>query len=386
MPDSDRPRTLVPGATVGMIGGGQLGRMFASAAKRCGYRVHVFGDPATSPAGQLSDRVWDISLDDLDAVREFARTVDVISYEFENIPVATVEAAAELTPVFPGAHLLAASQHRLREKTTLRSFGIPTTDFLPVVTIDDLASAVDEFGGGILKTATMGYDGKGQAKVGPGDDLRAAWNQLNRAESILERFVDFDFEISVVAARFADGTSRAFEPMLNHHVDHILDLSISPSPQVTEKTANDAKQMAVAILERFDVYGVLCVEFFVTKNGDVVVNEIAPRTHNSGHLTIEACGSSQFEQQLRAICGLPSGSTRQTRPAAMANLLGDHILDADASCWRKMFAIPNIHVHLYGKSEARIGRKMGHLTCVAETAESAARQVLEARAILSGDA
>jgi 5-(carboxyamino)imidazole ribonucleotide synthase len=383
MPTSQRPRILAPGATIGMIGGGQLGRMFASVARRCGYRIHVFGDPDDSPAGQLSDRVWDCALDDLDAVREFARTTDGISYEFENIPVATVHAAAEVTPVFPGPQLLEMAQHRVLEKTGLRKWGIPTTDFHPITNVDQLTAAVADFGSGILKTATMGYDGKGQVRVSSGDDLSTVWSELDCAEAILERFVDFQFEMSVVAARFTDGKCTTYEPVVNEHVNHILDVSVSPSPDVQTQSSQAAQEIAITILEKFNVFGVLCVEFFVTGTGDVLVNEIAPRPHNSGHLTIEACASSQFEQQLRAVCGLASGDVTQPRPAAMANLLGDHLSHATPERWKRVFAMPDVFVHLYGKGEARTGRKMGHLTAIADSAETARTRVLEARSILT---
>lgn len=379
-----RPQVLAPGATLGMIGGGQLGRMFASVARRMGYRVHVFGDPAHSPTGQLSDRVWDVPLGDTDAVREFAESVDVISYEFENIPLDTVKAANEVRPVFPGPGLLEFAQHRSLEKSTLQSFGIPTTQFRVVRSTQDLLEAVDALGEGILKTATLGYDGKGQVKVTSETDAADVWSQLDCEEAIFEQFVAFEFEMSVVAARFGDGQCVAFAPVHNEHVNHILDLSVSPGPLVTAETAQRAREIAFAILESADVFGVLCVEFFVCGDGDLLVNEIAPRPHNSGHLTIEACASSQFEQQVRAVCGLASGDVTQPRPAAMANLLGDHLQHADTERWQRVFSMSDVAVHMYGKDSVRIGRKMGHLTCVADTAEQAADRVREARDILAG--
>lgn len=364
------------------MGGGQLGRMFALVARRCGYRVHLFGDPDCSPAGQISDRVWPQPFDDTDAVREFARSVDVISYEFENIPVDTVRAAQDITAVWPGPRLLEVAQHRIIEKTTLRSMGIPTADSHAIRSGSELTRGVGEFRGGILKTATLGYDGKGQVRLSADSDCEAVWQQLNCREAILEREINFDFEISVVGGRFADGNCTTFAAVRNEHVNHILDLSVSPAPELSAEAAEQARAITVAILEQFDVYGVLCVEFFVTPSG-VLVNEIAPRPHNSGHLTIEACGCSQFEQQFRAVCGLPSGDVGQPRPAAMANLLGDHLQHASAERWRQVFAVPGVSVHLYGKADSRAGRKMGHLTCVADSCEAAVRRVTTARELLA---
>lgn len=384
--DTSSPKLLAPGSTVGMIGGGQLGRMFAIAARRCGYRVHLFGDAEDSPAGQVSDRVWDCALTDHDAAREFAESVDVVSYEFENLPVATVAAIDAVTAVFPGPALLEVAQHRALEKSTLQQIGIPTAAFHRITSLHELASAAELLGGcGILKTATLGYDGKGQVRIRSIQECATAWESVGGSESILEQEIDFEFEMSIVAARFAGGHIAIYEPVVNDHVNHILDLSVSPSPRITAAMAQDAKDIAAAILKHFNVYGVLCVEFFVTRAGSVLVNEIAPRPHNSGHLTIDACSSSQFEQQLRAICGLPSGRIRQRQPAAMANLLGDHIGRTTPRQWAAVFGCPDVQVHLYGKSESRIGRKMGHLTCVADTADEAIRAVLSARQILRND-
>lgn len=378
---------IAPGATIGMLGGGQLGRMFASAARQFGYGVQVFGDLPDSPAGQLSDRVWTATFDDQQQLRQFAERVQVVTYEQENIPLQTLQTLEPLVAVRPGARLLQAAQHRLLEKSSLRSIGIPTADFFRITSPQELAQRVAEFGGsGILKTVTLGYDGKGQARITPESSLPAVWSSLGVAEAILEREIQFTHEISVVAARFLDGQVVAYQPALNHHVNHILDVSVSPSPLIAERTAAQATEMAAAILEHFDAVGVLCVEFFVTASGDLLVNEIAPRPHNSGHLTIDACLCSQFEQQLRAVCGLPSGDVRQLRPAAMINLLGDHLLDVTPERWRAVFARPGVAVHLYGKAEARRGRKMGHLTVVADTAAAAEAEARAARALLMGQA
>ena len=378
-------RVLGPGSTLGMLGGGQLGRMFALAAREKGYRVVVFGDPADSPAGQVSDLSIPAAFDDQDALLQFARQVDVVSYEQENIPVPTVDFLLQHVPVYPGPELLRASQHRLLEKTTLRSIGIPTADFARIRSAAELHDAVAVFGGdAILKTVTLGYDGKGQARVRSTDDLDAVWKRFAVPEAILEKIVDFEFELSIVASRFMDGTCAFYSPVRNDHANHILDLSVSPVEDVSNSLRIEAVEIARAILEHFQVVGVLCVELFVTKSGSLVVNEIAPRPHNSGHLTIDACSSSQFEQQFRAICGLPSGDVTMRAPAAMANLLGDHLLNVTAEQWRSVFEMPQVHVHMYGKAEARIGRKMGHITAIAGTAADSARVALAARRLLGG--
>ncbi len=377
---SKPPRVLAPGATLGMLGGGQLGRMFAIAARQCGYRICVFGDPADSPAGQVADQSFPTKFSDEEALLKFAKQVDVVTYEQENIPVPTVTFLQQHVDVYPGPALLRASQHRLIEKTSMRTIGIPTADFVRIDSAESLRNGVKQFGGdAILKTVTLGYDGKGQARIRSGADVESTWNSFGVDEAILESIVDFAFELSIVASRFGDGTCAFYPPVLNHHVNHILDVSISPSSMISSTMAKQAEEMARAILEHFDVIGVLCVEFFATHDGRLLVNEIAPRPHNSGHLTIDACRSSQFEQQFRAVSGLPSGDVSLRSPAAMINLLGDHLMNATPEKWRSVFELPDVHVHMYGKSEARIGRKMGHLNVTAETDAAAERIAREAR-------
>jgi len=368
-----------------MLGGGQLGRMFAIAARQCGYGVQIFGDPQDSPAGQVSDRSWPSSFTDCDALRQFAQHVDVVTYEQENIPVATVETLLQHVPVFPGPELLRASQHRLLEKTSLRSIGIPTADFAKVTSAEELRQSIGDFGGeAILKTVTLGYDGKGQARVRSESDCDAIWKSFNVPEAILEKVVGFAHELSIVASRFTDGTCTFFAPVLNYHENHILDVSISPSPLISERQTFDAQQIARAILEHFNVIGVLCVEFFATPDGQLIVNEIAPRPHNSGHLTINACRSSQFEQQLRAVCGLATGDVSMQTPAVMLNLLGNHLQNQSASAWQKVFSHSEIHVHLYGKSEIRPGRKLGHLTVIDDDVVVAEQLGRQLRSSLAG--
>jgi 5-(carboxyamino)imidazole ribonucleotide synthase len=372
---------ILPGSTIGVLGSGQLGRMLALAARRMGYRVHSFSPERDTPAGQVSD--WEIVAEygDLDAVRRFAAGVSVVTFEFENVPAATAQAAASVGPLRPGPRVLEVTQHRIREKTFLSQNGFPVTPFKAVNSLDELRQAVNSLGApGILKTASFGYDGKGQQLIDSVQAVELAMKPDDRAELIYETFVDFDREVSVVAARGLDKSFASWGVIDNSHRDHILDLSVCPS-SLDKSVANEAVEIARAILEALDVVGVLCVEFFVTKSGKLLVNELAPRPHNSGHLTIEGHMTSQFEQQLRAVCGLPLGDTTQLRPAAMANLLGDVWCNGTPN-WPAACAFPGVKLHLYGKASARPGRKMGHLTALADTSAAAAEKALAARKAL----
>ena len=378
-------KPILPGATVGVLGSGQLGRMFAIAARRMGYRVHTFSPDTDTPTGQVADLEVVGAYDDLDAVRQFARNVSVVTFEFENVPAVTAAAAEEFAPVRPGGNVLHVTQHRLREKTFLSQNGFPVTPFRKVKSVEDLRDAVRELGlPSILKTAGFGYDGKGQTmltSLAQGEEVIAA---VKGQEMILEAFVDFEREVSVVAARGADGSFAHWGVIENTHCHHILDLSVCPanvSPALVEK----AVEITRAILEKLEVIGVLCVEFFVKGSGELIVNELAPRPHNSGHLTVDAHVTSQFEQQLRAVCGLPLGSTRLLRPAAMVNLLGD-LWEQGEPNWIEALLHPEVKLHLYGKAEARAGRKMGHLTVLGETPESAAQLAMQSRAALNDPA
>jgi 5-(carboxyamino)imidazole ribonucleotide synthase len=375
-------RAILPGATVGVLGSGQLGRMFAIAARRMGYRVHTFSPDSDTPTGQVADREYERPYDDLDAVREFARGVSVVTFEFENVPAETVEAAAALAPVRPSGAVLYTTQHRLREKTFLSSRGFPVAPFRHVRRPEDLRAALEEIGlPAVLKTAGFGYDGKGQTRIGSADETDAAFEALRGQEGVVEAFVDFEREVSVVAARGLEGEFAHYGVVENTHSRHILDLSVAPA-RVSEDVAREAVRVARAVLEELDVVGVTCVEFFLTAEGRLLINELAPRPHNSGHFTFDACVTSQFEQQLRAVCGLPLGSTELLRPAAMANLLGD-LWQGGEPDWSAALACPEIKLHLYGKSAARRGRKMGHLTALAPTPEAAARAALAARDALA---
>ncbi|MBX7075534.1 MAG: 5-(carboxyamino)imidazole ribonucleotide synthase [Pirellulales bacterium] len=371
---------VLPGATIGVLGSGQLGRMFAIAARRMGYRVHTFSPDYDTPTGQVADLEVRASYDDLDAVRDFARQVDVVTFEFENVSAASTEAAARYVPVRPGGAVLHTTQHRLREKTFLRDHGFPVTPFAAVRSLDELNAALATLGApAVLKTAGWGYDGKGQVRIQSPAEAASAWQGLNTAEAVLEAWIDFDYEVSLVAARGLDGDFAHFGLIHNTHAHHILDVSFAPlAAPARQRLEADAIEIARGVMDALDVVGVLCVEFFVTRDGQLLVNELAPRPHNSGHLTFDACVTSQFEQQLRAICGLRLGATELLRPAAMANLLGDLWATGEPN-WQSACASPEVKLHLYGKAAPRVGRKMGHLTALAATAEEAVRQVTAAR-------
>jgi 5-(carboxyamino)imidazole ribonucleotide synthase len=370
---------ILPDSTIGVFGSGQLGRMFAIEARKMGYRVHTFSPGNDTPTGHISDRETAADYNDLDAVREFAKRVDVITYEFENVPSKTISAAAELAPVHPKGEVLHTTQNRLREKTFLSNNGFPVANFRHIKTIEDLRKAVAEIGTpGVLKTAGFGYDGKGQSKIKSVADIETAFEKLKGKECVLEAFVDFEKEISVVCARDVKGNFVNYGAIENDHENHILDVSFAPA-LVTEKVQTEAIEIARGIAEKFAYVGTLCVEFFLTRDEKLLVNEIAPRPHNSGHLTFDsACITSQFEQQLRAVCGLTLGSTEFIKPVAMANLLGD-LWHSGEPNWAKILEHKNLKLHLYGKTEARPGRKMGHLTGVGETAQEAAALVRRAR-------
>ena len=374
--------TLLPGATIGVLGSGQLGRMFAMAARRMGYLVHTFSPETDTPTGQVADVEVTASYDDLAAVRDFASRVQVVTFEFENVPAATVEAIAGIVPVRPDGAALYTTQHRLREKTFLQRAGIPVTPFRHVRTLLELNDALKTIGcPAVLKTAGFGYDGKGQRLIKTLAESADAFQSLDGQEAILEAFVDFEREVSVICARGADGEIAHYGVVENAHERHILDCTIAPA-RISEGIAREATRLATSLLEQLSLVGVLCVEFFLARDGKLFVNELAPRPHNSGHFTIDACATSQFEQQVRAVCGLPLGATEQVRPAAMANLLGDLWQHGEPD-WRAACAFPNVKLHLYGKHEARAGRKMGHLTALAPTTDEALGLVRAARAALT---
>jgi 5-(carboxyamino)imidazole ribonucleotide synthase len=373
------PAPILPGSAVGVLGSGQLGRMFALAARRMGYRVHTFSPDSDTPTGQVADVEVSASYEDTDALKKFAAGVDVVTFEFENVPAKAVETLEALKPVRPRGEVLHITQHRLREKTYLSKKGFPVTPYRAVATLEELRAGLKAFGTpAVLKTAGFGYDGKGQSVVRAETDAAAAFAALKGAEGILEAFVDFECEFSVVAARALNGATAHFGVVQNSHKNHVLDLSVAPAA-LPPDMANLAVEIAQEVLKALDVVGVLCVEFFLTKSGKVLINELAPRPHNSGHLTLDACVTSQFEQQLRAVCGLPLGDPAYLAPgAAMANLLGDLWADGEPA-WPRSLLLPEVKLHLYGKSAARPGRKMGHLTALGPTPEAAAQRVIDAR-------
>ena len=392
MPPAPQPPSagpILPGSTLGILGGGQLGGMFAAAARRMGYRVEVISDTADCPAGRLCDRLHVGRYDDPGFLATAARGLDVVTFEFENVPAAAGEALAAAVPVRPDPAVLFTTQDRAREKAFLTRHGFACVPYRVVRSLPELIAACAELGlPAVLKTAAFGYDGKGQRRLASGDAAEAAWRELGGdaphgpREFVLEAWVAFSCEISVVAARDLDGRVAAFPPVRNHHAHHILDVSSIPA-DLSPAVEAEAVAITERLLAALELVGVACVEFFVTNAGRVLVNEIAPRTHNSGHLTMEACETSQFEQQVRAVCGLPLGSPRLVTPAAMANLLGDCWFDDAGSRrepdWAAALAVPGVTLHLYGKAEPRPARKMGHLTAVAPTVAEAVARVTRSR-------
>ena len=357
----DTGAPILPGATIGILGGGQLGRMTALAAANLGYRCHIFCQNIDEPAAQIASQTTLARFDDADAADSFAARIDVATLEFENVPIATLERIAARVPVHPAPSVQAVAQNRLREKTFANELGIATAPFRAVGDAAALAAAMTEIGTpAVLKTVRFGYDGKGQIGINAASDTVAAWADSGAGPDtdggILEGFVDFDCEISVIVARAASGQTAAFVPVENRHRNHILDETIVPA-SIPDATAETARNVAIKLCDGLGVVGLLAVEMFVTAAGDVLVNEIAPRPHNSGHWSIDAGRTSQYEQLVRAICGLPLGDPTRRCDAVMKNLIGD-----DVETWRDEIEDPRARLHLYGKAETRPGRKMGHIT------------------------
>ena len=352
---------LPPGSTIGILGGGQLGRMLALAAARLGLHAHIFAPEADSPAFDVARRGTLARYDDRDALDAFAAAIDAATYEFENIPLATVEHLASRVTVRPGAKALACAQDRLNEKDLARRLGAATAEYAPIDSLDDLARRL---AAGfpvpcVLKTRRFGYDGKGQAKILDPSGAAAAWDAIGRHPAIVESFVHFETEVSVIAARGADGAFRAFDVTENEHRDHILHRSLAPA-RIDAAAAATAIDIAHRIAEALDYVGVVAIEFFAMARGHgsrIIVNEIAPRVHNSGHWTMDGAETCQFEQHIRAVAGWPLGGTgRKAAEVEMINLIGD-----DIAAWQELAAEPGAHLHHYGKREARPGRKMGHV-------------------------
>jgi 5-(carboxyamino)imidazole ribonucleotide synthase len=360
---------IAPGATIGVLGGGQLGRMFGIAARRLGYRVHTYEASPDSPAGQISDREFTGSYSDEAAIAEFVNSVDVITFEFENIPAAVIDRIATKKPIRPRSQILHICQNREREKNFLKEKGYPLAAFRVISNRDELKVALEEIGcPAVLKTADFGYDGKGQRKVDtPGD---ADFTSFLGGKVVLEQWIDFECEISVIAARGLDGSLCTFPVAENVHSKHILAYSIIPA-RVPDEIQREASEIARSIATDLEVVGLIAVEFFLARDGKLLVNELAPRPHNSGHYTFDACITSQFEQQLRAVCGYPFGSPELLVPTVMVNLLGDLWRDGKPPDWSAILAQPRTKLHLYGKLEGRSGRKMGHYCVLGPTLSEA---------------
>ncbi len=379
---------ILPGATIGCLGGGQLGRMFALAARKMGYRVHTVDPTPDSPTGQISDREFNVPFTDIATLLEFAEGVDVVTYEFENIPVAALDALAPHVSLRPGRDVLYTTQNRRREKEFLERNHFPVAPFRVVESEAQLRDAVAALHFPcVLKTADFGYDGKGQQKISAESDLAAVWQKHGASAGVVEAWIPFAAELSVVVARGRKGATdehdvRAFPPTVNEHENHILATSVAPAPLAASILAR-AQSIASEIASRLDVIGLLAVEFFLTKRGDLLVNELAPRPHNSGHYSFDACVTSQFEQQLRAVCGLPLGDTRLLSPVLMRNLLGD-VWAKGTPDWAALLALPGLRLHLYGKEDPRAGRKMGHYCVLAKSVDEAREVDAEAQRILRG--
>ena len=374
---------ILPGATLGVLGGGQLGRMFTAEARRMGYRVLVLDPDPDAPAGQLADFHVAKPWTDSEALTEVAERCAAVTIEFENVPADVLRALAAHVPVHPRADAVAITQDRLVEKAFLNGLGIATAGWAAIRTADDVDDAWQAIGAvpGILKAATMGYDGKRQATVASTASLDAAFRSFGRVACILERRVALEREISVIVARGGDGAVVTWPIAENVHRNGILHTSLVRA-QVTEAVAREARTVAETIVTALNYVGVMGVEYFVTDGGRLLVNELAPRPHNSGHWTLDACTTSQFEQQVRCITGLPLGDTSALAPIAMVNLLGD-LWQNGEPLWHRALAISGVKLHLYGKREPRPGRKMGHITVVAESATAALQRATEGWGLLA---
>jgi 5-(carboxyamino)imidazole ribonucleotide synthase len=365
---------------LGILGGGQLGRMFTMSARAMGYRVTVLDPDRESPAGSLADVHLRAGYDDPEALRTLAKTCAAITTEFENVPAESMRYLEQQVRVRPSAESVAIAQDRIREKRYIAAAGLKTAPFLAIEAQADLDQDLRGHLPGILKIARLGYDGKGQARVKTPEDAKAAFASMGGKPSVVERMLNLKTEISVIVTRTGPGEAVCFPVSENQHESGILDISIVPA-RIDDAIAENARQMALKLAEVMGYVGVLAVEFFLLKDGELLINEIAPRPHNSGHYTLDATLVSQFDQQVRAMCGLPPGDTRLLSPVVMVNLLGDIWRD-DEPAWDKVLSQPNVHLHLYGKKSARIGRKMGHFNVLAENVETALAQALELKRML----
>jgi len=352
---------IIPvGSVIGIIGGGQLGRMTALAAANLGYKVHIYTPEENSPASHVAYKTTVAPYEDEVAIKEFAKQVDVVSFEFENIPHDSVEVLEEIIPVRPRWQVLHIAQNRIREKNFFKEIGVPTNRFYEVNSLEDLKKGVEFLGGdkALMKTVELGYDGKGQALIKNGENLEEAWESIGKNAAILEEWIPFEKEISVVVAKSNDFDALCYPPAENVHKKGILHTSVVPA-NISDETRAASIDIAHEIAEKLGLRGLVAVEFFVKQDGGLLVNEIAPRPHNSGHWTMDGCVTSQFEQFVRAICGLPLGAVDILAPIKMLNLIGD-----DVNGWEEIVKNPNAKLHLYGKREAREGRKMGHVNYI----------------------
>lgn len=373
---------ILPGSTLGMLGGGQLGRMFTIAARTMGYEVIVLDPDKESPAGKLATAHICADYADQSALDKIAKSCNVVTTEFENVPAATLDALAKSRPVRPGSQAVTITQDRIHEKNFLKDNGFPTATFAEIQSLDDLKTSIEKIGTpSILKVSRFGYDGKGQFSIKNINDADKGWETLNGEACVLEQRMPLDIEVSVVLARGLDGEIATYPVSENIHEEGILDVSIVPArinKTLEEKVLDMAKQIAIAL----DYVGIMAVEFFIS-NGNLLVNEIAPRPHNSGHYTLDACVTDQFEQQVRAVCGLPLGETTLLSPVVMINMLGDIWHGGQAPKWQKLLDHPNVKLHLYGKHEARPGRKMGHFNVLANNIDDALLLATDLKAQLS---
>ncbi len=365
---------LLPGSTLGMLGGGQLGRLFAMSARSLGYKVIVVEPDPTSPAGQVADEHIVAAYDDDNALEQLGKACDVITTEFENIPADVLRKLSDSCLVYPPADALEKAQDRIVEKEFILSCGLLPVPYSVITTKSDIAKAIEQVTfPAILKTARFGYDGKGQKTINSAEDVEAAFMETNQVDCVLEQRIDLDCEISVILGRNESGESQCFPVAENIHQDGILYQTLVPA-RVEDNIANSAQAAAIRMADKLDYVGVMAVEFFVTQKGELLINEMAPRTHNSGHYTVDACVTSQFEQQVRMVCDLPFGDTKLLSPVVMTNLLGDVWGGNNKEKqphWENVFKSAASKLHLYGKLEARTGRKMGHYCTLSNKLENA---------------
>lgn len=356
---------ILPGKTIGIIGNGQLGRMSAMEAKKMGFRVGVFGPGENSPAEQVCDFSMVAEYADTDKVEEFSNRCDVITFEFENIPFSQMMVVKGHAPVHPSPDILMISQHRLTEKSWMKKNGFPVTEFLEITRPEQIDDARKMWNTqAVLKTSTLGYDGKGQIKINQQSDVYQAFQKLHPSEMILEKWVTYEKELSVIVASNGKGDYQTWDIFENIHTHHILDVTIYPS-RISEKVSRLAQEMAIQIAKKMELIGLLTIELFLTSDGNLLVNEIAPRPHNSGHITFDCSSISQFQQHIRSVCQLPLGVPQQLSPGLMINILGDSWSGGQPQ-WEKLLAVPGLNLHLYGKNDPKTGRKMGHVNLIGE--------------------